>query len=282
MANSENKPTDFILYYTGHGGFTGNDQAYFLAVQKTRDGSEGATSIRYIDLASTIKRQAGKLRKFLILDCCFAAAAAVRSQSDIGQLQVRRVEEELPQSGTAFLCSSSAKLVSIAPPGERNTMFSGALLGCLRDGIAGAGKTLSLEDVGNRARELIVEKYPGDLVRPELHVPEQALGDPAKVPLFPNPHWIDTIADTAPKKIVDGSVASVTKPPESAGSMKEPLKTEGEISIVSKPAAVDTLVHGNELLFLRYLRYLRPITTAAAAIFSCLFNREYVDSIYSH
>jgi hypothetical protein len=71
-------------------------------------------------------------------------------------------------------------------------MFSGALLQCLKEGIEGASKVLTLEEVGKRAREIIVERFPGDSVRPELHVPEQSLGDPAKVPLFPNPRWVDT------------------------------------------------------------------------------------------
>jgi len=183
-------PTDLIVYYTGHGGFSWNDQSYFLAINKTRGGgSEGATSIRYVDLASAIKRQAGATRKYLILDCCFAASAVVRVQTDLSQLVIDRVEDELPPSGTAVLCSSAAKLVSIAPRGERHTMFSGALLYCLRNGVTGGPPTLSLEDVGKAARKIIQSKYPADAVRPELHVPEQALGNPATVPLFPNPLW---------------------------------------------------------------------------------------------
>jgi len=54
--SSDGSPTDLMVYYTGHGGFTRNDQSYFLAVHRTREGSEGATSIRYVDLASSIKR----------------------------------------------------------------------------------------------------------------------------------------------------------------------------------------------------------------------------------
>lgn len=184
-------PTDLLVYYTGHGGFARNDQSYFLAVQKTRDGSEGATSIRYVDLASSVKRYAGALRKYLILDCCFAAAAILKTQTDISDLIIQRVEDELPPSGTAYLCSSAAKLVSVAPPGERHTMFSGALLQCLREGVPNGPHFLTLEDVGKAARRIIQNKYPNDSVRPEVHVPEQTQGDPAKVPLFPNPQWKD-------------------------------------------------------------------------------------------
>ena len=109
-------PTDLLMYYSGHGGFARSDQSYFLAIRRTREGSEGATSIRYSDLASSIKRHADTLRKYLILDCCFAAAAVVRTQTDISRVVIDRLEDEFPSSGTAVLCSSAAKLVSIAPP----------------------------------------------------------------------------------------------------------------------------------------------------------------------
>jgi hypothetical protein len=181
--------SDLFVYYSGHGGFTRNDQAYFLAVQRTRSGSEGATSIRYVDLASSIRRHADSLRKYLILDCCFAASAVLRTQTDFSQLVLSRVEDELPPSGTAVLCSSAAKLVSIAPAGERYTMFSGAFLQCLKDGVSGGDHFLTFEDVGKRTQQIIRERFPNDAVRPELHVPDQHRGNPSKVPLFPNVLW---------------------------------------------------------------------------------------------
>jgi hypothetical protein len=190
--NAGSKFSDLFVYYSGHGGFTRNDQAYFLAVQRTRGGSEGATSIRYVDLASSIRRHAASLRKYLILDCCFAASAVLRTQTDLSQLVLSRVEDELPPSGTAVLCSSAAKLVSIAPAGERYTMFSGAFLQCLKDGVSGGDHFLTFEDVGKRTQQIIREKFPNDAVRPELHVPDQHRGNPSKVPLFPNVLWSPT------------------------------------------------------------------------------------------
>jgi hypothetical protein len=187
--NAGSKFSDLFVYYSGHGGFTRNDQAYFLAVQRTRGGSEGATSIRYVDLASSIRRHADQLRKYLILDCCFAASAVLRTQTDLSQLVLSRVEDELPPSGTAVLCSSAAKLVSIAPAGERYTMFSGAFLQCLKDGVSGGNHFLTFEDVGKRTQQIIRERFPNDAVRPELHVPDQHRGNPSKVPLFPNVLW---------------------------------------------------------------------------------------------
>jgi hypothetical protein len=218
----ERRPnTDLFLYYTGHGGFTRSDQAYFLAVRRTRAGSEGATSIRYVDLASTIKRHAASLRKYLILDCCFAASAVVlRAQTNLNQLVMDRVEDELPSSGTAVLCSSAAKFVSLAPEGERYTMFSGALLECLRSGIPEGPKLLSLEQVGLRTQQIIRTKFPNDAVRPELHVPEQHLGNPARIPLFPNKSVSPQLSEPEPEPVFQ-------------------LETKPELKFVSSHSAPD-------------------------------------------
>src|SRR5262249_49861123 len=69
------KAKDLIIYYVGHGGFTAGKQEYFLAIRTTRYEREGASSIRMSDLARTLKEDGSDLRRYLILDCCFAGAA---------------------------------------------------------------------------------------------------------------------------------------------------------------------------------------------------------------
>lgn len=68
--------TDVIVYYTGHGGFTEGDDKYFLAVRVTRKGFTGSSGYRLASLARTLNEYALDVRRFLILDCCFAARAA--------------------------------------------------------------------------------------------------------------------------------------------------------------------------------------------------------------
>jgi hypothetical protein len=67
--------TDVIVYYTGHGGFTENDNKYFLAVRATRKDVTGGSGYRLSNLARTLNTYASDVRRFLILDCCFAARA---------------------------------------------------------------------------------------------------------------------------------------------------------------------------------------------------------------
>ena len=76
-------PRDLFLYYSGHGGFIGG-RDYLLAVRSTIEGLEGSSSIRVADLAAALRNAARDLRRFLILDCCFAAAAFREFQSTPG------------------------------------------------------------------------------------------------------------------------------------------------------------------------------------------------------
>jgi Caspase domain len=123
---------DLILYYVGHGGFTKSDQAYFLALNSTEAENEGVSGLRMVDLAGTLKRRAKDLRRYLILDCCFAEQAYQYYQSsgeaDPADVAHEKARLEFPETGTALLCSSSKRDFSIAPKGEPHTMFSGALL----------------------------------------------------------------------------------------------------------------------------------------------------------
>jgi hypothetical protein len=180
------QPQDLIVYYVGHGLFSGADNAYCLAIRETDERNEGLTSIRASDLASIIKTAARFLRKFLILDCCFSATAYREFQS--GPLTVGRVKilDELPQKGTTLLCSASARDQSIAPQGLSRTMFSDSLLRALRQGHPDLDARMSLSELGDLVKRNIREAYPSSWVRPEVHSPDQREGDIASVPLFPN------------------------------------------------------------------------------------------------
>jgi formylglycine-generating enzyme required for sulfatase activity len=178
-------PRDLFLYYTGHGGFiSGRD--YFLAVRSTIEGLEGTSSIRVSDLAAALRNSARDLRRFLILDCCFAAAAFKEFQSTPGAAARLQTLDAFPKRGTTLLCSSSSRSVSIAPEGEKYTMFSGALLDVLRVGDSAIETPLSLEDVGLHVGDLIRRKYDDRGVRPEVHSPDQRDEDIARLPIFPN------------------------------------------------------------------------------------------------
>jgi len=178
-------PHDLIIYYLGHGAF---DQAkdYFLAIQKTREGGEAASSIRMRDLATSIRNEAAGLRRYLILDCCFSGAAYKEFMGGPSEAARVQIAELLPMTGTSLLCSSSSRNVSMAPEGAQHTMFSGALLHVLRQGVPRSPRPLSLALLGEEVRALIRKSYDSEAVRPEVLSPDQRDDDLKDVPLFPN------------------------------------------------------------------------------------------------
>jgi hypothetical protein len=181
--------TDVIVYYTGHGGFTEGDDKYFLAVRVTRKGFTGSSGYRLANLARTLNEYASDVRRFLILDCCFAARAAddFFPQSDHLHSMQSQTLELLPESGTALLCAASSDAFAKVPKDHPYTMFSGAVLKALETGVMAGPDRLSLADIGEQTRREITNIYRDQAVRPEIHSPAQQKGDIARVPLFPNP-----------------------------------------------------------------------------------------------
>ena len=177
---------DLLIYYVGHGLFTRGDQAYCLAVRTTNEYSEGATSIRAGDLAGVLKEHAAFLRRYLILDCCFAASINKEFQSGALEAARTKLQAELPGKGTALLCSSNARDASLAPMGLEHTMFTNALLQALREGREGQGDWLSFSEIGDLTKDNLRTAFPDSWVRPEVHSPDQREGDIAALPLFPN------------------------------------------------------------------------------------------------
>lgn len=68
------KITDVLIYYTGHGALHQSSNEYFLLVKNTEAGFEYATGLHFRYLADCLSQQAAFLRKYIILDCCFAVS----------------------------------------------------------------------------------------------------------------------------------------------------------------------------------------------------------------
>ena len=213
IAQLKNRGTparDLIVHYVGHGLFSGIHSDYCLAIRSTEERNEGFTSIRIHDLAAVIRTSAMFLRKYLILDCCFSGAAFAQFQSgplSVVQVKFREVlDDESPQRGTSLLCSASAKDPSVAPKDLGRTMFSDSLLTVLKSGHKTCGPRLSFCELGELVRLRIKETYGDFGVRPEVQSPDQASGDVARVPLFPNLAWAKLAAEQS-----EGSLRSATK-----------------------------------------------------------------------
>jgi hypothetical protein len=181
--------TDVVTFYVGHGGFdTGSISAYFLAIRRTNRIDYLGSSLSAASLRRALRLNAGGARHYLILDCCFAAAAVTSyiQMSTAMQTAVAQVQDSFPPSGTALLCAAGARVPAKAKRDSVYTMFSEGLLEVLRGGVANAPAWLTMTELGDAIRTRLRERYADEAVRPEVHSPEQTKGSVADVPIFRN------------------------------------------------------------------------------------------------
>ena len=181
------KLRNIVFFYTGHGAFTETDQKYCIALRSTRIAALGQSAYRAASIARTLNRNTSALRKFVILDCCYAAAGLgdFLPQSDAASRMEEDLMDALVESGTALLCASSSADVALAPRDEKFTMFSGALLHSLSHADERRSSRLSLEDIAEISTLHIRRQFKEMAVRPEVHVPDKRRGDLSSLPFFP-------------------------------------------------------------------------------------------------
>jgi hypothetical protein len=110
----------------------------------------------------------------------------VRDLQDAEGAQAAREALGAPDQGTAVLCSSSAKdPASMAGVGGI-TQFTDGLMQVLGAGSEAANDRLSLAQVHALVKAFLSARYKENAVAPELHAPDQRLGLPQDVPIFPN------------------------------------------------------------------------------------------------
>jgi TPR repeat protein len=182
-------PENLLIYYVGHGLFTPNDRKYCLALRCTNGNNIGLSAMRGRDLGEVVRNGATHLRRFLILDCCFAGSMLGEFLSAPGEAANVQMMEDLPPKGTTLLCASSSQDVALAPEKLEYTMFSDALLKALWKGNSTFGERLSISELKETLQWRLKTDYPSNWVRPEVHSPDMRLGDISSIPLFPNPAW---------------------------------------------------------------------------------------------
>jgi hypothetical protein len=223
------EPTDLFIYYVGHGLFTrGRDQAYCLAMRNTREGNEGPTSMRVGDLANVIKEHAAFMRRYLILDCCFAGSAALEFQSGALTAARKQIEREIPGRGTALMCAANADQPARSPEGRQRTMFSEALIYALRSGHSALGPELSFSELVDIVRDYLRDTFQDEYVRPEVHSPDQSVGDISHFPLFPNPAYDRNAGRIVGVRPVQADRAMATKKVRVAAPVPEPQRATNE------------------------------------------------------
>lgn len=196
MKEAGNPARDVLLYFVGHGGIVGHNSDFYLAIRRMRKENPSISGLQMMALAKTLKEEARFLRRIVILDCCFAAAAYSSFQGCPDELAIEKTKAAFqvgniaagsptPTKGTTLLCSSGKKSQAMLLSDGSSTMFTKAFLDALAQGKTSSNARLTMDEVKNATADLLTEIPDAPL--PVLLSPDQSEGDVAKVPFFPTP-----------------------------------------------------------------------------------------------
>ncbi len=167
---------DVLVYFVGHGDFAGSSHDFYLMPRRANASSLRASGLSIDALADVLREKARQVRRYLLLDCCFAAAAF---RSFLGGPDQTAIEK---------------------------TLFSYALLDVLKNGDLHRQRQLSLRDIKELAEDRLAALPEKNAPRPGLHSPDQSEGDVADIPFFPNLRAVEEQARQAEEERVDNIV----------------------------------------------------------------------------
>ncbi|MGW4369822.1 caspase family protein [Nocardia takedensis] len=162
---AEEASDTLLVYFTGHGVLDSRGRLY-LALTSTDPDRIRWTALPFATVREAIAESSARTR-ILILDCCFSGRAfdALSTGPDaiLGQAEIE---------GTYTITSSSRNEPSFAPPGQRHTAFTAALI------AAASTPGLPLDDLYNRTRRHLRERGHPDPQR-------RAVNTAGRLVLFP-------------------------------------------------------------------------------------------------
>ncbi|GLW92479.1 effector-associated constant component EACC1 [Actinokineospora globicatena] len=148
---SELATDTLVVYYAGHGLKDLEENELYLALPGSVPG-QPETAVRYKAVKQAIAQSRHALRVVIVLDCCYsgvaldgAMAQAVDDiRADAGIDDVR---------GSYLMCAAAPNRKALAPNPDKCTVFTGAVVDVLREGVADEpGPMLSLGVVFREVR----------------------------------------------------------------------------------------------------------------------------------
>jgi len=140
-----------LIYFSGHGR-TGDRNELFLCLPNTDPDVLSFTALPYYELGKAVA-EARVTKKVVILDCCFSGRAIPDQAGD-----EERIVGQVGIEGSYILTATPANAVALAPPGERYTAFTGALLDLLRAGIPGGRELLTFAEIYPQLRYTLTSR----------------------------------------------------------------------------------------------------------------------------
>lgn len=148
-----------IIYYSGHGQDTGNNQLSLVAKDTRNIDEELHNDIPYAFIEKMMNTSPAD-QKIIFIDACHSGLAAQGSNN---------VFDFEPVVGTFTLASTSAEESSYFKKEADNTYFTSFLAGAFKEGIAGSHTMLSLTDLhAYTSEKLLKSRLPAPVMKAQL------------------------------------------------------------------------------------------------------------------
>jgi hypothetical protein len=129
-----------LVYYAGHGAPTHSDLLLTLSV--TTGDNLLYRSLRFAMIREIIQTRRAR-HAVIILDCCFSGRAHAMADA------TAFLDSQISESSAYVLTSSARDSVSLSPPGEKYTAFTGELPRVFANGLAESDDYLTLAEIAH-------------------------------------------------------------------------------------------------------------------------------------
>ncbi|MFF8023268.1 caspase domain-containing protein [Streptomyces sp. NPDC007896] len=165
-----------LVYFAGHGLIEPDSHELYLALQHSDPDDPRYSAVRFAEIRDMVAASRARNR-VVILDCCYSGRAIVDTMGAGDNAAETVALAQTETRGAYTLTATSANMPAIARSGERYTVFTGALIGLLEDGIAGAGPYLTLQGLFDELRRTL-----------DPQPRQQGTDSVGALALSPNPH----------------------------------------------------------------------------------------------
>ncbi|KIZ44037.1 MULTISPECIES: PAN domain-containing protein [Rhodopseudomonas] len=187
---------DYVVYYCGHGDVGRREGDYRIFLRSSRRDRRNGSLLDIVGLIRDLQVNAAQKRVYFVLDCCFSGTAVAELQEtmDAGctEALIDRSLTEATQSGTAVLSSSGSRGVALAKKDDRLSLFTGALVRCLKEGVYHKSHSpmLSWLDVKDEIVRMTRDRLGPDAPVPKLTNLSDDPGDLTRLAFFVNRAYV--------------------------------------------------------------------------------------------
>ncbi|MGW3458115.1 caspase, EACC1-associated type [Streptomyces olivaceoviridis] len=149
-----------IVYYAGHGLRDRHEQQQLLLTLPDSVEDQPDTCVRSGDVRRAIRDTGSALRRVLILDCCYSGQVLTEMTDGHRHVVEMAVSTLKDVEGSYVMTSGPRDRPSHAPDPKRCTLFTGALVDVMREGLPGGPELLGLHDLFLEVKKRILTLKP--------------------------------------------------------------------------------------------------------------------------